>query len=57
MAVAPSAGVRVTVAESLIRDLGIVNEGWYLLVMKLKASKTKTMLVSKSGTMHPQSPQ
>ena len=47
MAVVPSPGVRVTVAESLIRDL------WGL---KLNATKTKTMIVSRSRTMHPQSP-
>ena len=47
MAVVPSPGARVTVAESLNRDL------WG---MKLNASKTKTMIVSRSRTMHPQSP-
>ena len=47
MAVVPSTGVRVAVAESLIRDLGRV---------KLNASKAKTMRVSRSCTTHPQSP-
>ena len=48
MAVVPSPGVRVTVAESLIRDLGRVS-GWCdLWGMKLNASKTKTMIVSRS---------
>ena len=47
MAVVPSTGAQVTVAESLNRDL------WG---MKLNASKTKTMIVSRSRTMHPQSP-
>ena len=39
-------GVRVTAAESLIRDL------WR---MKLNASKTKTMIASRLCTMHPHS--
>ena len=56
MAVVPSPGVRVAVAESLIRDLGRVSEWWDLWGMKLNASKTKTMIVSRSCTMHPQSP-
>ena len=56
MAVVPSPGVRVAVAESLILDLGRVSEWCDLLGMKLNASKTKTMVVSTSRTMHPQSP-
>ena len=56
MAVVPSPGVRVTVAESPIRDLGRVSERCDLWGMKLKASETKTMIVSRSRTMHPQSP-
>ena len=56
MAVVPSPGVRVTVAESLIRDLGRVSEWCDLWGMKLNASKTKTMIVSRSLTMHPLSP-
>ena len=56
MAVVPSPGVRVAVAESLIRDLGRVSEWCDLLGMKLNASKTKTMIVSSSRTMHPLSP-
>ena len=56
MAVVPSLGVRVAVAESLIRDLGRVSEWCDLWGMKLNASKTKTMLVWRSRTMHPQSP-
>ena len=55
MAVVPSSGVRVTVAESLIRDLGKVSKWCDLWGMKLNASKTKTMIVSSSCTMHPQS--
>ena len=46
----------VTVAESLISDLGSVSEWCDLWVMKLNASKTKTMIVSRSLSMHPQSP-
>ena len=56
MAVVPSPGVRVAVAESLIRDLGRVSEWCDLWDMKLNASKTKSMIVSRSRTMHPQSP-
>ena len=56
MAVVPSLGVRVAVAESLIRDLGGVSEWCDLWGMKLNASKTKTMMVSRSRTMHHLSP-
>ena len=59
IAVVPSPGLRVAVAESLIRDLVKVSEWCDLWGMKLNASKTKTMLVrlvSRSRTMHPQSP-
>ena len=56
MAVVPSPGVRVAVAETLIRDLGRFSEWCDLWGMKLNASKTKTMIVSRSRTMHPQSP-
>ena len=56
MAVVLSLGVRVAVAESLIRDLGRVSEWCDLWGMKLGASKTKTMIVSRSPTVHPQSP-
>ena len=55
MAVVPSTGIRVAVAESLIRDLGRVSEWCDLWRMKLNASKTKTMIVSMSLPMHPQS--
>ena len=54
--VVPSPGLRVAVAESLIRDLGRVSEWRDFWGMKLIASKTKTMIVSRSHTMHPQSP-
>ena len=56
MAVMPSPDARVTVAESLNRDLIRVNAWCDLWGMKLNASKTKTMIVSRSRTMHPQSP-
>ena len=56
MAVVPSPGVRVAVAEFLIPDLGRVS-GWCdLWGMKLNVSKTNTMVVWRSRTMHPQSP-
>ena len=53
MAIAPSPGVGVTVAESLICDLGRVSELSDLWKMKLNESKTKAMIVSRSRTMHP----
>ena len=56
MAAVPSPGVKVAVAESLIRDLGRVSERCDFWGMKLNASKTKTMIVSRSRKMHPQSP-
>ena len=56
MAVVTSPGVRVPVAEPLNRDLVRVNAWCDLWGMKLNASKTKTMIVSRSLTMHPQSP-
>ena len=56
MAVVPSPGARVTVAESLNRDLFRVNVWCDRWGMKLNASKTKTMIVSRPLTMHPQSP-
>ena len=55
MAVVPSPGIRVTIAESLIRDIGRVSEWCDLWGMKLNAGKTKTIIVSRSCTMHPQS--
>ena len=56
MAVVPSPGVRVAVAESLIRDLGRVSEWCDLWGMKSNVSKTKTMIVSRSRTIHPVTP-
>ena len=56
MAVVPSPGVIVTVAESLIHDLGRVSEWCDPFGMNLNESKTKTMIVSRSRRMHPQSP-
>ena len=55
MAVVPSPGIRVAVAEPLIHDLGRVSEWCDLWGMKLNVSKTKTMIVSRSRTMHPKS--
>ena len=56
MAVVPTPGVRVAVAESLIRDLSRISEWCDLWEMKLNATKTKTMIVLRSRTVHPQSP-
>ena len=56
MVIVVSPGVRITVAESLIRDLGKVSEWCDLWRMKLNASKTKNMIVSRSRTMHPEPP-
>ena len=55
MAVVPSPGVRVAVAEYLIRDLGRVSECCDLWGIKLNVSKIKTMIVSRSPSMQPQS--
>ena len=52
----PCPGVRVTAAESLSGDLVKVGEWCDLWGMKLNASKAKTTIVSRSRTMHPQSP-
>ena len=46
----------MTVAESMIRDHGRVSKWCDLWGIKLNASKTKTIIVSRSRTMHPQSP-
>ena len=56
IAVVPSPGLRVAVAESLRNDLVKVNEWCDLWGMKLNASKTNTMIVSRSSTMHPNHP-
>ena len=56
MAVVPYPGVRVIVAESLICDLDRVCEWCNLWGMKLNVSKTKTIIFSRSRTMHPRSP-
>ena len=56
MAVVPSPGVRVSVAESLIRDLSRVSEWCDFWGLKLNESKNKTTMVSRSRTMHPMSP-
>ena len=56
MTVVPSPNVRVTVAESLNRDLGKVREGCDLSWMKLNSSETLTRIVSMSMTINPQSP-
>ena len=47
---------RVAVEESLRRDLMKVSDWCDLRGMKLNARKTKTMIVSRSRTMDPQSP-
>ena len=56
MAVVPSPGVRVTVPEPLIYELGRVSEWCDLWGMNLNASYTKIMIVSRSRTMHTQTP-
>ena len=48
--------VKVTVSESLLRDLGRDSGWWGPWRMKLKASKTKTMIVCRWHKMHRQSP-
>ena len=56
MTVVPSSGNRVTVTESLTLDLSKVVDWCYLWGMELNESKAKTMIESRSRTMHPQSP-
>ena len=56
IAVVPSPGPRVAVAESMSRDMVKVSDWCDLCGMKLNASETKTKIVSRSRTMHPQSP-
>ena len=53
--VVPSSSEIVTITESLNRDLNWVSMWCDLWEMKFNASKTKTMIVSKACTVHPQS--
>ena len=55
IAAVPSPGIRVTVAESLIPNLGRVSEWCAIWELKFDACNTKSMIVSRSRTMHPQS--
>ena len=54
VAVVLSPGEMVTVSESMNRDLNRVSVWCNLWGIKLNASKTKTMIVSRSRTVHPQ---
>ena len=54
VAVVPSPGERVAVSESMNRNLNRVSVWCNLWGMKLNASKTKTMIVSRSRTVPPQ---
>ena len=54
VAVVPSPGERVAVSESMNRNLNRVSVWCILWGIKLNASKTKTMIVSRSHTVHPQ---
>ena len=54
IAVVPSPAERVAVTESLNRDLKRVSVWCDLLGMKLNASKSKTIIVSRSCTVHRQ---
>ena len=49
----PSPGGREAVPESMNRDINRVSVWCNLCGMKLNASKTKTMIVSRSRTVHP----
>ena len=53
MVVVPSPGERVAVSESMNHDLNRVSEWCNLWGMKLNASKTKSMIISKSRAVHP----
>ena len=50
----PSPGERVAVSESMNRDINRVSVWCNIWGMKLNATKTKTMIVSRSLTVHPQ---
>ena len=54
MAGVQSPGERVAVSKSMNCDLNRVSVWCNLWGMKLNASKTKTMIVSRSRTVHPQ---
>ena len=54
VAVVSSPGERLAVSESMNRDLNRVSVWCNLWGMKLNASKTETMIVSRSRTVHPQ---
>ena len=54
VAVVPSPGERVAVSDSMNRDLNRDGVWCNLWGMKLNAIKTKTMIVSRSRTVHPQ---
>ena len=56
IAFVPSPDIRVIVAESLSNGFVKVSEQCDIWGMKLNTSKTKTMIVSRSPTIHPQSP-
>ena len=49
-----SPGERVAVSESMNRDLNRLSVWCNLWGIKLNASKTKTIIVSRSRTVHPQ---
>ena len=54
VAVVPSPGERVAVSESMNRNLNRASVWCNLWGMKLNASKTKTIIVSRSRTVYPQ---
>ena len=54
VAVVPSPGERVAASESMNRDLNRVSVWCNLWGMKRNSSNTKTMIVSRSRTVHPQ---
>ena len=54
VAIVPSPAERVTVRESVNRDLNRVSVWCDLWRMKLNAGKTKTIIASRSPTVHPQ---
>ena len=54
VAIVISPGERVAVSESMNHDLNRVSLWCDLRGMKLNVSKTKTMIVSRSRTIHPQ---
>ena len=56
LAVIPSPDMRLSVSESINRDLAKINEWCKQWGMKMNPKKTQSMILSRSRTIHPQHP-